>query len=334
MNLQTADWNNFRTFYHVAKSSSLVKAAEKFHISQPALSRRIASLEESLKMRLLERTPRGIIPTEEGKTLLEMVDTMLQVVLSYGEKMDSKNEAPQGLLKISLPKFFPSLTISQWTLDFLKAYPHMRLAFMEGAKEIDFKASQVDAGIREFDEEAQDVEQVYLTTTRVGLYASVEYLQQYGIPQNEEALEQHRLIALGDPDPVPSYMVNRILKRDGGRRKDRSPYLCLPSLTEMKGAVKGSLGIAALPEEYATDEKFLIRVLPERPPLLLDLYYVYPTYHKQTKRITTYGTFLAERFKALKTIRRKATRDLNGLKVESEKNLVEHLNSCEISKKI
>jgi DNA-binding transcriptional LysR family regulator len=67
MNLQTTDWNKFRTFYHVAKARSFTKVTENLHICQPSLSRRISSLEESLNMRLLQRVPRGVMPTEEGK---------------------------------------------------------------------------------------------------------------------------------------------------------------------------------------------------------------------------------------------------------------------------
>ena len=43
------------------------------------------SLEASLKMRLLKRSSKGVIPTEEGKALLETVDAMLKVFLRYGE---------------------------------------------------------------------------------------------------------------------------------------------------------------------------------------------------------------------------------------------------------
>jgi DNA-binding transcriptional LysR family regulator len=65
----------------------------------------------------------------------------------------------------------------------------------------------------------------------------------------------------------------------------------------MKWAVQAGLGIAALPEEYISQDVCLVRVLPDIPSLSLDLYYVYPTYHKETKRVTAYGEFLADQLK-------------------------------------
>jgi len=297
MNLQTTDWNKFRTFYHVAKAASFTKAAENLHISQPALSRRISSLEDSLNMRLFERVARGVVPTEEGKALLETVDAMLNVFLRYGEKVNNKNEEPQGLLKISLANHLPGLKISQWMSEFLKLYPQMKLAILEGNKDVGFSSYQADAAIREFDHNAKNMEQIYLTTSHIGLYASPEYLQLNGTPQKAEDLEGHRLIALGNPDNLSSCAVNWVLKVGVTQGQQRTPSLCVSSIPEMKWAVKSGLGIAALPEEYIAENLCLVRVFPDIPSRLLDLYYVYPSYHKETKRVTSYGEFLADQLK-------------------------------------
>ena len=67
------------------------------------------ALEDSLNMRLFKRNSKGVVPTEEGKALLETVDAMLNVFLRYGEKVNNKNEEPQGLLKVAMVKTLPSL---------------------------------------------------------------------------------------------------------------------------------------------------------------------------------------------------------------------------------
>jgi DNA-binding transcriptional LysR family regulator len=297
MNLQTTDWNKFRTFYHVAKAESFTKAAENLHISQPALSRRISSLEESLNMRLLKRVPRGVIPTEEGKALLETVDAMLNVFLRYGENVNNKNEEPQGLLKVAMLKTLPSLHLSWLIPKFLKAYPRIKLALVDSDREVGFSTYQFDAAIREFDENAQNMEQIYLTTSPIGLYASPEYLQLNGTPQKAEDLESHRLIALGNPDNLSSCAANWVLQVGLPQGQQRIPSLCVSSIAEMKWAVKSGLGIAAFPEEYIAENLYLVRVLPDIPSRPVDLYYVYPSYHKETKRVTAYGEFLADQLK-------------------------------------
>ena len=59
-----------RAFLAVAQSLSFAQAGERLHLSQPALSLAIKSLEESLGGPLLERTTRSVSLTPEGETLL------------------------------------------------------------------------------------------------------------------------------------------------------------------------------------------------------------------------------------------------------------------------
>jgi DNA-binding transcriptional LysR family regulator len=117
------------------------------------------------------------------------------------------------------------------------------------------------------------------------------------MPNRPQDLDSHCLIALGDPDNLLSCSVNWVLEIGMAKEKQRIPSLCVYSIAEMKQAVKAGLGIAALPEEYAAEDSSLVRVFPEIAPLSLDLYYVFPNYHKETKRVTAYGEFLADQLK-------------------------------------
>lgn len=58
-------------FQEIARCASFGRAAEKLHITQPALSKSIRNLERSLDVSLLERHPSGVSPTEYGHVLLD-----------------------------------------------------------------------------------------------------------------------------------------------------------------------------------------------------------------------------------------------------------------------
>ncbi len=66
-----------RAFLAVAQSLSFAQAGERLHLSQPALSLAIKSLEESLGGPLLERTTRSVSLTPEGETLLPLALRLL-----------------------------------------------------------------------------------------------------------------------------------------------------------------------------------------------------------------------------------------------------------------
>ena len=55
----------------VADAGSMAKAATRLAISQPAISRAIADMEHTLGVRLLDRSPQGVEPTQYGQALLK-----------------------------------------------------------------------------------------------------------------------------------------------------------------------------------------------------------------------------------------------------------------------
>lgn len=107
------------------------------------------------------------------------------------------------------------------------------------------------------------------------------------------------LIDLGNPDPLPPYMANRILDIGTIKGNRRSPNLCVSFLAEITDAVQTGLGVALLHTEYEEGNPSLVRLLPHVPPFCVDLYYTYPKYHQNTKRITDYGEFLVEKLDVL-----------------------------------
>src|SRR6478672_11846142 len=66
-----------RSFAEIAETGQLTRAAEKLHVSQPALSAQLKALEEELDFALFERTPGGMVLTAAGKRLLVDAEKVL-----------------------------------------------------------------------------------------------------------------------------------------------------------------------------------------------------------------------------------------------------------------
>src|SRR5262245_29612905 len=60
-----------RMFLAVAHSGSMAKAAKALATSQPAISKAIADMEHNLGVRLLDRSPQGVEPTQYGRALVK-----------------------------------------------------------------------------------------------------------------------------------------------------------------------------------------------------------------------------------------------------------------------
>ena len=86
------EFNRLKSFAAVAEAGHLTRAAEKLHISQPALSAQIKALEDELDLPLFERTPAGMILTAAGRRLL----TEAEKVLAAAQTLHAEARALKG----------------------------------------------------------------------------------------------------------------------------------------------------------------------------------------------------------------------------------------------
>lgn len=77
------DYPSLRAFVTVARTGNLTRAAERLHLTQPALSLQVKKLQEALDVVLFERTPRGMRLTEAGRKLLPAAERALGAVTEF-----------------------------------------------------------------------------------------------------------------------------------------------------------------------------------------------------------------------------------------------------------
>ena len=94
--------NQYRIFYAVAQAGSISKASEKLYISQPAVSKSISKLEESLDAVLLKRSRKGITLTDEGKTLFEQLRIAFAAIEAGEKKIKNLHDLGIGKIKMEL----------------------------------------------------------------------------------------------------------------------------------------------------------------------------------------------------------------------------------------
>ncbi|MBO7744896.1 LysR family transcriptional regulator [Paenibacillus sp. MWE-103] len=90
----------YRSFYWCARTGSLSRAAERLHITQPAISHTLKQLEELLGGALFVRGPRGVRLTGEGEVLYRHVEQAFKVVEAGERKMRDMNQLAYGELEI------------------------------------------------------------------------------------------------------------------------------------------------------------------------------------------------------------------------------------------
>lgn len=99
------DFRILRYFLNVAREQSFTKAAEQLHITQPTLSRQLASLEEELGVTLFTRSGRNITLTEEGLLLKRRALEILDLEERTLEELKSTEGIVEGTVTIGCREF-------------------------------------------------------------------------------------------------------------------------------------------------------------------------------------------------------------------------------------
>jgi LysR family nitrogen assimilation transcriptional regulator len=115
----------------VAESGTLSKASSVLGIAQPALSRAIRQLEESLQVQVFYRHGRGIKLTEKGAQYRAMVDPLVSNILRASDEIKSSAGVPAGSIAFGMPPSMSALVGARLVEAFLELYPHVQLQIID-----------------------------------------------------------------------------------------------------------------------------------------------------------------------------------------------------------
>ena len=120
--------SSYRIFYTVANTGNISKAAKELYISQPAISKSIQKLEESVGCKLFSRSSRGVVLTDEGKLLYEHVSEALET-LTIGEEILKRSiELGVGHLKIGVSSTLCKYLLLPYLKEFIRQNPHISIS--------------------------------------------------------------------------------------------------------------------------------------------------------------------------------------------------------------
>lgn len=267
-----------QVFVCVAEHASFSKAATQLYMSPPAVTRLIATLEQSLKVSLFHRTTRTVRLTESGARYLQDCKRLLSDLNEVEAALSGLYTSPQGQLSVTAPVMFGSLHVAPLLLDFLGRYPevHGRLLLLD--RMVHLIEEGVDIAIRIGHLPDSTLRAVRVGQVRRVLCASPQYLEARGTPKTLEALAQHRLITAGNGWQSPQWRFGH----DGAKLLSIKPALICNMVQVALDAAEQGWGITrALSYQLHTQlrEGSLQIILSEHEPAPLPVYIVYVDGH-------------------------------------------------------
>ncbi len=260
-----SDLRHFEAFLAVARAGRFTAAAEVLHVSQPALTVQIRQLEQSLGVRLFDRTNRRVSITDAGRALLPQVERLLfdvDAVRRHAQEMTTHRRGEVAVA--ALPSVAASLlpVVIRRLVD-----RHVGLVVsvrdLVGQRIVDaVKSGEVDIGIGSLTQPDTELQAEWLFDDRLCAFACRSHALAAASSVTLRELSQHRLI-LTTRDSTVRQIVDRAFDA-----ANLAPIVAQEAtyLSTAIAMARAGLGVAVLPESTAAPGAMCVMPI-QRPAL-------------------------------------------------------------------
>lgn len=252
------DSEALRTFVTIHRAGGFSAAAERLHRSQPAISRRIALLEEELGAPLFERVAGGVTLSQAGRVLLPHAERVLAALKDTADALDALRSGDGGPIAIAVVGTLASGGLTAVLKRFARQCPKvelsLRTAISTEVSEL-VRSGEATIGLRYFDDPSPDL---------IGVALRPERLVVVCAPTNPLAgkkvralhdLRNEKWIAFLDAqtrrEPSAGNVFAQFLTRDVATIQ----WMPVDSLTAQKRLIEAGFGISLMPENSVAEER-------------------------------------------------------------------------------
>jgi DNA-binding transcriptional LysR family regulator len=182
-------------FIAVCDAGGFTAASRRLRVSPSVVTRQVASLEQHLGARLLQRTTRSIGMTEAGQRFLERARTILSDLGEAERAVQDERAAPTGTLAVAAPVLFGRMHVAPMLARFMQKFPQVRAELQLSDRVVNLIEDGIDVGIRIGHLPDSQLIARRLGETRRVVVASPSYLRKHGRPKHPDELARHDTIA-------------------------------------------------------------------------------------------------------------------------------------------
>ena len=247
--------SSYRIFYAVANTGNISKAAKELYISQPAISKSIQKLEDSIGVKLFHRSSRGVTLTSEGELLYAHVKSAFEV-LSLGEdKLRRSIALGMGHLTIGVSSTLCKYILLPYLKDFIKKYPHINISIACHSTNHTLKLledGKLDVGLIGKPDNLKNIDFYSLREIEDIFIATRDYLQNLRIRGvNRHQILQNATLMLLDKENMTRQYIDNYFRDNHILLQDIIEVSNMDLLIEM---VKIGLGIGCVIRDFVKNE--------------------------------------------------------------------------------
>tara|TARA_R110001583_G_scaffold52393_2_gene162793 strand:- start:2312 stop:3211 length:900 start_codon:yes stop_codon:yes gene_type:complete len=189
-----------KTFIAVVQEGAFSKAADKLDISPQLASKYVSQLEDKLQVRLLNRTTRKVNLTEAGMEYYQRCQQILDDIEEMEGALTNLHQNITGVLIISAPMSFGTKHLPQMLAEFQRLYPEVNIELKLTDRKVNIVEEGIDVVLRVGRLESSSMIAKRITTIKLAICASPEYLKINGTPNTAAELKGHTYLKYNNSD--------------------------------------------------------------------------------------------------------------------------------------
>ncbi|WP_417597020.1 LysR substrate-binding domain-containing protein [Oceanospirillum sp.] len=286
------NWEGINEFVAVYESESFTQASRQLSCSTAQVSRQVSQLEKRLGSKLFYRTTRQVSATEAGQIFYQHCRQILDALGDAERALTDLQASPRGKLKITAPVTYGESHLVPLLNNFMQQHPDLELQCHLSNQTLDLVTEGYDLAIRLGRLNNSSMIARRLSSRRLYVCASPDYLARHGEPHTLSELNHHSCLQ-GTLDYWRFHSQGQERNmRIHGRIRCNSGHALLDA------ALKG-LGIVQLPDYYvekAMREKTLVSLLESYRCEDEGIWALYPQNRLLSPKVRLLVDYLIENF--------------------------------------
>ena len=281
-------------FLRVAELESFTRAADTLGLPKGSVSRQIQALENRLGCRLLHRTTRRVLLTQDGMVYYERAKDLLSNLDELDSMFQSDPSSVSGRLRVDMPVAVARHVVIPQLPDFLQQYPGIELELSSSDRLVDVIREGFDCVVRVGTLKDSGLIARPLGKLTVINCASPAYLSRFGYPESLDDLSTHALVHYATNIGVrpPGFEV---AKENGTQWVKAGGVLTVNSTETYHAACLAGLGIIQAPRVGVRDALHggkLVEILPQYRAAPMPVSLLYPHRRNLSRRVHLFMEWL------------------------------------------
>jgi DNA-binding transcriptional LysR family regulator len=252
------EWSHLQTLLILARTQRLAAAGRRLRIDHSTVSRHIASLEESFKVRLFDRREEGFFLTPEGERLFEAAEQMESLMMDVHSDIVGKDLQLTGTVRIGAPDGLGVGFLAPRLACFAASQPGLAIELVAISRIFNLTKREADIAITLNRPGKGRLFAQKLLDYTLQLYATQNYLETHAPIRKTADLQAHHVIAFIE-DLNPISQLNFLDEIDSAIK----PCFTSSTIVCQLEALLAGAGVGVLPRFMAASHPELVCALPE-----------------------------------------------------------------------